>query len=378
MFDANIGLEAGGIIISPNKSIFFDSSITESEEYQEKFHYNVDTYEDLIGPGKEFLNDEEFFEYLAAKMYIDRSLHKIYCDDDNMIKIFIKYMKLLFPNIDSEAVYTWYTLYFNKIQFHFGHTDTTIAQHKDYWHERIWFEFQQKKPYPRDKFNDMFKKTEFNGETSKLRVKLLERVEFSFIVSTYLSNISKYPGFMNKSLETKIKYMYFRTFDEEIECIKIDVLHGVYNLDKLYPNIKCSYDMKPQEIIKQVPELSFVLDEKMGSAFWYWDNYNNYDLNLLVDTIEDYWTRRSNAFTNVNNPLCPIGLFSLIRRQHTALEILELLADNLFFSEIVLSRHKNIKFNYYFLSYVLDAWKQGNLNVLESYTLDISGELPDS
>jgi hypothetical protein len=374
MFDENIGQDSDGIVISPRKSIFFDKSVIETKEYQEKFHYNVDTYEELVGSEKEFANDQEFFEYLAAKIQISRSQNKIYCDEDNLIKLMIKYMKMLFPEISVGAVYTWYRLYFNKIQLHFGHSDMTAIWHKDYWHERIWFEFQNKKLYDYEKFCALFTDTKFTGDASKLRAMLVDRVEFSFCVTNYLAN--HHLGDF-ELLETKIKYMYFRTFDEEIECIKTDVMHGVYHLNRLYPEIKCSYDMTPHEIIAQVPELSFVLDEKMGSAFWYWDNYKNYDLNRLVDTVEDYWTRRANAFSDVINPLCPIGLFKLIRRKHTALEILELLADNLFFSEIVLSRHKNIKFNYHFLSYVLDAWKNNDLDIINNYSLGVILESPD-
>ena len=368
MYDTNIGLKSGGIIISPNKSIFFDTTVTNSSDYDEQFHYNVSSYDELVGENKEFENDQEFFEYLTSKIQINRSMHKIYCDDENMMIIFIKYMKMLFPKISARSVYKWYSLYFHKIRMHFGYSDSTIPWHKDFWIEKIWFEFQQKEVYDFYEFCKLFAKVKFVGDSKELRKKLVDRLEFSFAIAHYLYSKSIDENYTNETIEAKIKYMYFRTLDDELNKVKNDVFHGVYSLDTLYPKIKCDFSMTPEEIIKQVPELSFVLDEKIGSSFWYWDHYDNYKVKELINSVEHHSSlRRINCDRN-SDEWCPNGIFNVLKKEnYTALDVLNFLKDNRYFSEIILTRHKSLKFNYYFICYLLEAYSNNELDILKNY-----------
>lgn len=354
MYDINIGIKAGGIIISPRKNIFFDN--TDTFEYQ----YDVDSYEELVGPDKEFESDHEFFNYLSCKINIERSLNKIFCSEHEMLKIMIKYIKLLLPDIDAKSAYRWYSLYFRKIHMHFAYSDTMTIWHKDFWQERIWHEYQNLQIIPEIEFNELFNELTFSGkeqDIKDLREKLSCRVEFTFNVIRYILN-------KDSQLGEKIKYMYFRTLDNELNKIKQDIIHGVYALDKIYPGIQCDFDMTPEQIVKQVPELSFILDEKIGSSFMYWDHYENYDIKKLVATIRDYAKRRS---LDSHSVFCDMKIFDLLEKDFTADDVIELLQNNQYYSEVVLTRDRSIKFNYYFLQFILEAKKRGEINLLSKY-----------
>jgi len=357
MYDMNIGVKPGGIIISPRKSIF----TTNPKDMN--YHYNVDSYEELVGLGKEFKDDLEFFTYLSKKIEVERSLNKIFCSEEEMIKIMIKYLKLFLPNLDADSAYFWYLCYFRKIKMHFAYTDTMTIWHKDFWQERIWYEYQNLEKFSQKRFNELFNELSFSGNEQEiiiLRKKLMNRVEFTF-------NVIRYIHYKESHLSEKILYMYYRTLDHELNKIKQDIIHGVYGLDQLYPEIDCDFNKTPEEIIKQIPNFEFVLDERIGSSFMYWDHYKKYDIKKLIKTIKDYASRRSLDSHAVYNDM---KIFDLMEHEFNANDILDFLQNNLYYSETVLTRDRSIKFNYYFLSFILQTRKRGDLNLLKKFDIN--------
>jgi len=68
-------------------------------------HFNTNSYDELVGDGLKFANDKEFFEFLYDAGDID-----LFVSQDAYNKIFVKWIKVLYPSITKEEAWKLYSL----------------------------------------------------------------------------------------------------------------------------------------------------------------------------------------------------------------------------------------------------------------------------
>lgn len=103
--DYLIDLERDRGIISENApSLLLDQIETKFRNLGTQ-HFNVDTYEELVGDGLQFANDKELFDFLYDTGDID-----LFVSKDVYNKLFVKWIKVLYPSITKEDAWKLYSL----------------------------------------------------------------------------------------------------------------------------------------------------------------------------------------------------------------------------------------------------------------------------
>lgn len=210
-----LDLERPRVIISPNASEIL------AEEIELKFrslgeqYHNVDSYDELVGEGKAFPNDIEFFNWLTDKGRVD-----IFTDSTTYNKLFVKWIKTIYPDITKELAWKIYSLVSThtkltvKSMFTWGTDNAGVDAQKQQANSFEWL--------TKEKFQGLFK-TETIENNSALTGRVRAKAPMEFLIASKLAGKSTY----DDSLQQKIYAIGIKKIKDEMNHIKNFLVHNI-------------------------------------------------------------------------------------------------------------------------------------------------------
>ena len=216
------------IIISPDASSELLEGIETKFRNLGEMFYNVDGYNQLVGGEGEFADDKEFFNWLLDKGRVD-----VFVDSNAYHKIFVKWIKIMYPDISKESANKIYQLtktnsrLITKTHYHWGADNNGADDQKALADNFKWLSTEE--------FQGLFKQVQVVKDNALVgRVRAKAPIEMQ--IAGKLNDKSTY----DDSLGTKMFALLDKKIEEELGHIKDHLLHNI-NKDWVKNFLSVSY-----------------------------------------------------------------------------------------------------------------------------------------
>ena len=223
-----LDLERPRVVITPNATDLLLEDIEVKFRNLGEMFYNVDGYNQLVGGEGEFADDKEFFNWLLDKGKVD-----VFVDSNAYHKIFVKWIKIMYPDITKEAANKVYQLtktnskLITKTHYHWGADNSGADDQKALADNFKWLNTEQ--------FQGLFKQVQVVKDNALVgRVRAKAPIEMQ--IAGKLNDKSTY----DDSLGTKMFALLDKKVDEELGHIKDHLLHNI-NKDWVKNFLSVSY-----------------------------------------------------------------------------------------------------------------------------------------
>tara|TARA_B100001939_G_scaffold255110_1_gene222006 strand:- start:397 stop:1473 length:1077 start_codon:yes stop_codon:yes gene_type:complete len=223
-----LDMERPRVIISPDASSELLEGIETKFRNLGEMFYNVDGYNQLVGGEGEFANDKEFFNWLLDKGRVD-----VFVDSNAYHKIFVKWIKIMYPDISKESANKIYQLaktnsrLITKTHYHWGADNNGADDQKALADNFKWLSTEE--------FQGLFKQVQVVKDNALVgRVRAKAPIEIQ--IAGKLNDKSTY----DDSLGTKMFALLDKKIEEELGHIKDHLLHNI-NKDWVKNFLSVSY-----------------------------------------------------------------------------------------------------------------------------------------
>lgn len=210
-----LDMERPRVIISPDASSELLEGIETKFRNLGEMFYNVDGYDELVGGEGEFADDKEFFNWLLDKGRVD-----VFVDSDAYHKIFVKWIKIMYPDIPKELAWKVYSLVSThtrltvRSMFTWGTDNEGVDAQKTQANEFKWL--------TQDQFQGLFKQVQVvkdNALVGRVRAK----APMEFMLAGKLNGKTTY----DETLKQKIYAIGIKKVRDEMNHVKNHLLHNI-------------------------------------------------------------------------------------------------------------------------------------------------------
>lgn len=223
-----LDLERPRVVITPYATDLLLEDIEVKFRSLGETYHNVDSYEALVGSEGEYADDKAFFNWLADKGKVD-----IFVDSATYHKIFVKWIKIMYPDITKEAANKVYQLtktnskLITKTHYHWGADNSGADSQKTLADDFAWLTAEQ--------FQGLFKTTTVDSDTA-LTGRVRAKAPIEMMIAGKMNDKSTY----DDALGSKMFALLDKKVDEELGHIKDHLLHNI-NKDWVKNFLSVSY-----------------------------------------------------------------------------------------------------------------------------------------
>ena len=210
-----LDMERPRVIISPDASSELLEGIETKFRNLGEMFYNVDGYNKLVGGEGAFADDKEFFTWLADKGKVD-----IFVDSNAYHKIFVKWIKIMYPDISKESANKIYQLtktnskLITRTHYHWGADNNGADDQKALADDFKWLSTEE--------FQGLFKQVQVVKDNA-----LVGRIRAKAPIEMQIAGKLNEKDTYDDSLGTKMFALLDKKVDEELGHIKDHLLHNI-------------------------------------------------------------------------------------------------------------------------------------------------------